>query len=89
MKLIFEHLIFSGKLKGMFGILAEKSTKLSDYLGKHADQNKPANIKDVFARYTTDNITSVAFGIDTDSFKEEKSFFRYSQTKLCFKSLSH
>lgn len=80
-------LFTTGKLKGMFGILAEKSTKLSEYLGKHADQNKPANIKDVFARYTTDNITSVAFGIDTDSFKEEKSFFRTLGDKIIVPSV--
>lgn len=34
-------------------------------------------MKDAIARFTTDNITNVAFGINTDSFSESNPLFRY------------
>lgn len=62
----------------MFSTLTEKSNNLTKYIGRYADENKPLNLKDTFARYTTDNITNVAFGLDTDSFAEQNSFFKYN-----------
>lgn len=72
----------SGKLKSIFGTLIEKSEHLVTYLGKFADENKPVNTKDAIARFTTDVITNIAFGLDTDSFNEPNPLFRYNKASF-------
>lgn len=69
-------LFTTGKLKSVFGTLTEKSSSLTKYLNQHADEKRPVNIKDAIARFTTDNITNVVFGINTDSFTESNPLFR-------------
>lgn len=56
----------SGKLKGMFDSICGCAEPLKEYVGKYANQNKTIEIREAFARYATNVIASVAFGISID-----------------------
>nr|AFU86482.1 cytochrome P450 CYP6AY3v2 [Laodelphax striatellus] len=68
----------SGKLKAMFPLLETCSSQLSHYiesaLGEH--DSSLLEMRDVMARFTTDVIGSVAFGLQFNSFVEKESDFQ-------------
>ncbi|XP_074025901.1 probable cytochrome P450 6a23 [Leptinotarsa decemlineata] len=66
----------SGKLKMMFQTLVACTSGLEDILSEHSILQDAVDIKDVSARFTTDAIGSVAFGIDCNSLKNPDSEFR-------------
>lgn len=66
----------SGKLKQMFKTLTDVGVVLDGYIDNVASQKEPIEIRDLFARYTTDIIASVAFGIDVDSINDPNVEFR-------------
>lgn len=66
----------SGKLKGMFSIIIGCGKSLDKYIGKYADTNNEVEIRDVFARFATNVIASVAFGIDVDCIEHPDNEFR-------------
>ncbi|CAG9859151.1 unnamed protein product [Phyllotreta striolata] len=72
----------SGKMKMMFSTMRACTTGLSGILDEHTKSHEPVNIKDVFARFTTDIIGSVAFGIDCNSLKDPDSDFRRFGKKM-------
>ncbi|KAI4486789.1 hypothetical protein M0804_006159 [Polistes exclamans] len=76
----------SGKIKKLFYLMHETSEAMTDFLQEKSDQNSniTINAKEVFMKYTTDVISTVAFGVRTNSFKEETSEF-YRQSRLPFK----
>lgn len=49
-----------------------------DTLNKMIDENQPVPAKDFFARFTTDVIASVAFGLECNSLKEPDHIFRFA-----------
>ncbi|CAG9762922.1 unnamed protein product [Ceutorhynchus assimilis] len=70
----------SGKMKMMFEILLQKTNGLSDLVDEMAQIQKPAEIKELIARYTTDVIANIGFGIECDSLKNiDSEFFQTGQ----------
>lgn len=66
----------TGKLKGMFPIIKYCAKVLEDYLQKNVDQGKnEVELADLFSRYTTNMISSVAFGIENDCINERDHIF--------------
>uniref|UniRef100_A0A1E1W8J2 unspecific monooxygenase n=1 Tax=Pectinophora gossypiella TaxID=13191 RepID=A0A1E1W8J2_PECGO len=67
----------TGKLKAMFPLICDRAERLKGMLAS-ATAEKPTTLdaRDVMARYTTDFIGSVGFGLDANSLNEEDSEFR-------------
>lgn len=72
----------SGKLKGMFNAIVECESSLQKHIDQYAKSGETFEVRDVLARYTINSIASVAFGIQVDCFKEEKSEFKIHGEKL-------
>jgi len=72
----------SGKMKMMFPILQECSEVLKDVLKEPASKGDIVEMKDISARFTTDIISSCAFGIQTNSLKNPDAEFRKIGRKI-------
>lgn len=73
----------SGKLKGMFPIIKTCGETLSDYMKKSVERGENVfEFRDLMARYNTNIISSVAFGIDNDCINEPDHLFRRMGTKM-------
>ncbi|XP_019531005.3 probable cytochrome P450 6d5 [Aedes albopictus] len=66
----------SGCLKGMLPILVDKAMVLQKRFAMELSSQSSIEVKDLFARYTTDVIASVAYGIDIDSINNQHDIFR-------------
>jgi cytochrome P450 family 6 len=66
----------SGKLKMMFQRLVECGQELQTCLEKVGERGDVIEIKDVLARFSTDVISSCAFGIECNCMKNEDAEFR-------------
>jgi len=67
----------SGKLKAMFSIIKDCGNVLEKYLLKNVDNgNDVFDFRDLFARLTTNIISSVAFGIENDCINDPDHIFR-------------
>ncbi|XP_011298218.1 cytochrome P450 6k1 [Fopius arisanus] len=77
----------SGKLKGLFGLMVESSESLATHLENqfknHSGGRKCIEVKDATTRYTTDIISSLAFGVHTNSFEKSASEF-YTRSRQLF-----
>ncbi|XP_043279253.1 uncharacterized protein [Venturia canescens] len=71
-----------GKLKQMYGTIVEIGNKLTESLKPIAEKREIAEFKDIMARYTTDTIMSVAFGMDANSLENPNSEIRYWGRKV-------
>lgn len=74
----------SGRLKGMFQTLVDTGVVMQEYLESRAkaDGLVEVEIRDLLARYNTDNIASVAFGIKVDSVNNPEEPFRQIGRKI-------
>ncbi|KAF2886489.1 hypothetical protein ILUMI_19683 [Ignelater luminosus] len=72
----------SGKMKMMFQTLLDCSDNLETLVDKYIQERQPIDIKDVSARFTTDIISSCAFGIECNSLKNPNCEFREYGRKL-------
>uniref|UniRef100_A0A6P7EZ34 Cytochrome P450 6a2-like n=1 Tax=Diabrotica virgifera virgifera TaxID=50390 RepID=A0A6P7EZ34_DIAVI len=72
----------TGKMKMMFPILIACSENLKDVVDKHAVLDDAVDIKDIIARFTTDIISSAAFGIECNSLRNPDSEFRKFGRKI-------
>ncbi|CAG9839043.1 unnamed protein product [Diabrotica balteata] len=63
----------SGKIKMMYPTLFSCSAGIKDRLQKHAELQDAVDIKDLFMRFTIDVISSVAFGLNSNSLEENES----------------
>jgi len=79
--------ITSGKLKMMFQRLVECGQELHTCLEKVGETGDVIEIKDILARFTTDVISSCAFGIECNCLKNEVAEFRKWGRKLMEPSL--
>ncbi|KAF5275809.1 hypothetical protein FQA39_LY06669 [Lamprigera yunnana] len=70
----------SGKIKAMTYLITECGKNLEEYLLTKSDEN--LEMKEVAAKYTTDVISSCAFGLDANSFRDDSEFRYYG--KLLF-----
>jgi cytochrome P450 family 6 len=66
----------SGKLKTLFGTVVECGKDLQVALQKAANNEETVEIKDFLARYSTDVISSCAFGIQCNCLKNPNAEFR-------------
>lgn len=67
----------SGKLKGMFPVIRSCVKTLQEYLQKEVKAgHNTFQMRDLMARYTTNVISSVAFGIDNDCINNPDNVFR-------------
>ncbi|XP_063930045.1 probable cytochrome P450 6a13 [Zophobas morio] len=66
----------SGKMKMMFQVMAECQNDLLMKMQEECLKNKPIDIKDVLARFTTNIIGSCAFGLECKALEDEDSEFR-------------
>lgn len=73
----------SGKLKTMFHTVLQCAEQLSSTLAEECVcVDKPVEMKDLAARYTTDVIGSCAFGIECNSLKNPEAQFRQIGRKV-------
>jgi cytochrome P450 family 6 len=72
----------SGKMKIMFETLVECGHELVSTLEKSARNEGMLEIKDILARYSTDVISSCAFGIHCNCLKNPKAEFRQWGRKI-------
>lgn len=73
----------------MFPILVEISNELVDILDKHAVNKDIVEMKEILARFTTDVISSCAFGLETSSLKNPNAVFREMGRKATEPSLAN
>lgn len=76
----------SGKLKNMFPTMLDCSKPLLKAIEKSTKSKTVIDIKDVASKFTTDIIGSCAFGIECDSFNDQKSEFHENGKKLLTRS---
>lgn len=79
----------SGKLKAMFSTLIDCGDSLQKYVAQVADARELLEVRDICARYTTNVIASVAFGIDIDCVREPNCEFRYYGKKIFEMTISN
>jgi len=72
----------SGKIKMMFQTLVDCGIELGSILEKSASNEEVIEIKDILARYSTDIISSCAFGIQCNCLKNPDAEFRQWGRKL-------
>ncbi|CAG9809709.1 unnamed protein product [Chironomus riparius] len=73
----------SGKLKAMFPIMRDCCKVLQDYTEKNIKNgNNTFDCKDLLARLTINNISSVAFGVENDCINEPDNIFRKMGLKM-------
>lgn len=67
----------SGKLKGMFQVLKDCSDVLAEYIDRNVKSGDDVfDFRDLMARFNTNIISSVAFGIENDCINEPNHIFR-------------
>ena len=71
----FTPIFTSGKMKTMLPLIREVSGQLVDELARKAKAGQEFNLKDVYGKYSLDGLASCAFGVDAQSFTNEKSVF--------------
>ncbi|XP_037033219.1 probable cytochrome P450 6a14 [Bradysia coprophila] len=74
----------SGKLKVMYPIIRDCAKTLQDYMVKNTQNAKQFEFdsRDLFARFTTNVISSVAFGIENDCINNRENIFRKMGAKI-------
>jgi cytochrome P450 family 6 len=73
----------SGKLKVMFPIMRDCGQVLQDYVAKQIKGGTTVfEFKDLCARFTINNISSVAFGVENDCINDPDNIFRKMGLKL-------
>jgi cytochrome P450 family 6 len=72
----------SGKMKTMFQTLVDCGLELGSILEETASNQETVEIKDILARYSTDIISSCAFGIQCNCLKNPDAEFRQWGRKL-------
>ncbi|EDW05265.1 probable cytochrome P450 6a21 [Drosophila mojavensis] len=66
----------SGKMKYMFPTVVKISHEFVEVFGDMADKSSVIEVRELLARFTTDVIGSVAFGIECSSLKDPEAEFR-------------
>lgn len=66
----------SGKLKSMFETIVRCGNTLEKYLDQLAETQKEIEVRDIFARFATNAIASIAFGIEVDCLENPDHDFR-------------
>ena len=73
----------SGKLKGMYPTIFSCAQVLQNYIGKEVKNgNDTFDTHDLLGRFTTNVISSVAFGIENDCINDRENIFRKMGMKI-------
>lgn len=72
----------SGKMKMMFPIMVDCGLQMQKFLLKYAESEEVIEFKEIFARFTTDIISSCAFGIETNCIGNPNAEFRNYGKKI-------
>lgn len=73
----------SGKLKTMFPIMRDCGRDFQNFIAKNYNEDKVVfNFNDLFARYTTHNIITIIFSIESDCFDDPNNIFRQMSAKF-------
>lgn len=72
----------SSKMRILFHLVKECAEDLCRYLDTFAQNGENVDLRDVLARYATDNISSCAFGVKSNSLKNPHSKFREMGEKI-------
>ncbi|KAK2586911.1 hypothetical protein KPH14_009844 [Odynerus spinipes] len=74
-----------GKIKKLFHLMIETSETMKEYLEQRTKSNSviTVDVKDIFMKYSTDIISSLAFGVRTNSFGEPIPEF-YIKSRMDF-----
>jgi cytochrome P450 family 6 len=88
LRIKFSPTFTSGKLKMMFPTMRDCGKVLQEYVAKEIKSGQTTfDFKDLSARFTINNISSVAFGVDNDCINEPDNIFRKMGLKLFEPSL--
>ena len=68
-------------MKVMFKFIEEINSRLMASLEEEARNGQPVELRDKFGKYSMDTIASCAFGMDAESFTNEKSQFVRNASK--------
>ena len=71
----FTPIFTSGKMKVMLEFIKKISGHLEDDLAKKAKLGEEIDLKDGFGKFSLDGLATCAFGVDAESFTNEKSVF--------------
>lgn len=77
----------SGRMKGMFNLVALKADALLDYINRKLKTQPMITLKRCFGLYTLEVISSCAFGMETNSLADENSVFN-TMTENLYKPLT-
>lgn len=66
----------SGKLKSMFDLINKAGKDLKQYIGEISIHKENEECKEVCAKFSTDVLTSTAFGLEANCFHKENSPYR-------------
>lgn len=72
----------SGKIKGMFTTINSCANKLEQYVKSHGAKGVTIEVRDLMARYSTDIISSVGFGLEVDCINKPDEKIRKVGRKL-------
>ncbi|XP_049815619.1 cytochrome P450 6k1-like isoform X2 [Schistocerca nitens] len=72
----------SGKLKGMFKTIQDCGREMADVVGKMVDHGESVEVRELIARFTTDVISSVAFGQECNCQRNPDHEFRQWGRKI-------
>ena len=71
----FSPIFTSGKMKNMMKFIQHVSGELVNEFDKHAKAGEEFEVKNVFNKFSMNALASAAFGLDAQSFSNEKSLF--------------
>ncbi|XP_050509163.1 cytochrome P450 6a2-like [Diabrotica virgifera virgifera] len=66
----------SGKIKGMYQFLEKSSQLMVQYVANEIRNSKPLEAREIFVRFTLDNVAACAFGLEGKNFEQPFSNFR-------------
>lgn len=72
----------TSKIKAMFPLVLARAERLLERTAEASSTARPVDAYNLIVRYTTDFISAVAFGLDSDSQRKENSAFLKFSTKL-------
>lgn len=76
------------KLKNMFHLIVEKGEEFQLFLEKSIQNKEEHEVRELMARFTTDVISSCAFGVETNSIADSNALFRTMGKKIFAPSIS-
>lgn len=72
----------SGKLKAMFSTMVDCGMPLVNYMDRAASKRETIEVREISARFATDIIASVAFGVDINTIDNPDDPFRAAGRKV-------